>query len=70
MPLMKSGVQPVLGSLSGEPIRIARAVRGLSQRELADACGFTTYRIWAIEHRMHRASPEDLVKIWSVLATG
>jgi len=54
---------------TGEAIRIARAVRGLSQRQLGQACGFTIYKIWSFENRVRQPKPEEWAKIWDALTS-
>ena len=39
-----------LPSLSGNAIQIGRAMRGWSQRDLAEAAGLTPWRIWKFEN--------------------
>lgn len=58
-----------LAELNGETVRIARAVRGLSQRELGLACGLPSWRIWKIEHNELRPKPEEWAKIWHALTS-
>ena len=58
-----------IAELNGETVRIARAVRGLSQRELGKACGITSHRIWSIENGVYQPKPEEWAKIWGALAS-
>ena len=55
--------------LSGETIRIARAVRGLSQRQLGQACGLALWQIWQIENGVRQPKPEEWAKIWGALSS-
>jgi transcriptional regulator with XRE-family HTH domain len=55
--------------LNGTSIRVGRAVKGWSQRELAQACGFTIYKIWSFENRVRRPKPEEWAKIWGALTS-
>lgn len=54
---------------SGEAVRIARAVRGLTQRELANASGLPMWMIWQIEHGVRQAETDEWARIWSALTT-
>jgi transcriptional regulator with XRE-family HTH domain len=54
--------------LDGKAIRIGRALRGLSQRELGQACGMTLWQIWQIENGVRRLRPEEVVKILGALS--
>jgi transcriptional regulator with XRE-family HTH domain len=56
--------------LTGETIRVARLVRGLSQRKLGQACGLALWQVWQIENGVRKARPEELIRLWNVLSTG
>ncbi|MDI3462126.1 MAG: hypothetical protein OJF50_000947 [Nitrospira sp.] len=54
---------------NGDAVRIARAVRGLTQRELGNASGLPMWMIWQIEHGVRQPKPDEWANIWSALTT-
>jgi transcriptional regulator with XRE-family HTH domain len=54
---------------NGEAIRVARTLRGLSQRELGERVGVPSHRIWRIENREVQPGPDLLAKIWGALTS-
>jgi hypothetical protein len=54
---------------SGEAVRIARAVRGWTQRELGVASGLPMWMIWQVENDVREVKAEEWAKIWGALAT-
>ena len=56
--------------LNGEAIKLGRAMRGLTQRELARAARLTPRRLSALENDKSPAQPREQAKILRVLALG
>jgi transcriptional regulator with XRE-family HTH domain len=54
---------------NGAAVRVARAVRNLSQVELAKLTGLPNSRIFQIEHGLARPTPEEWCKIWNALTS-
>ena len=54
-------------AFDGNAIRIGRAFKNLSQRELAQAAGLTPHRLWQIENNVGRASANELGRILGAL---
>jgi len=50
-------------------IRIGRAFRNFSQRELAQRAGLTPHRLWQIENNVGVVREDELGRILNVLAT-
>ena len=50
-------------------IRVVRAVRGWSQRELAQAAGLSTWRVWRIEKGVVEPSNEEMGRLWVALSS-
>jgi len=63
-------VTRTLPTLSGNAIQIGRAMRGWSQRDLAEAAGLTPWRIWKFENNRDTPRLEELAAILSALSTG
>ena len=55
-------------TLSGEAIRIGRAIKGWSQRELGKRTGLTPWRVWALENSVCAQRPEEMAKILRALS--
>lgn len=51
------------------PIRLARAVLGLRQRDLAALVGVPPQRVSDWETRLREPTPDQLRRIWTTLAT-
>jgi transcriptional regulator with XRE-family HTH domain len=56
--------------LDGRAIQIGRSMRGMTQRELAEATQIKPWRLWAIEHDESPARPGELARILKALSTG
>lgn len=56
--------------LDGRAIQIGRSMRGMTQRELAEATRLKPWRLWAIEHDKSPARHDELAKILRALSTG
>lgn len=54
---------------NAEAIRVARTLRGLSQRELGERVGIPSYQIWRFENGESTPAPDVLARIWHVLAS-
>ncbi len=63
MPVMKPKPR------TGEAVRIARVVRGLSQTRLAQRVGTSQSKIWQVENNVVEAKPDLWAKIWGALTT-
>ena len=50
-------------------MRVARAVRGLTQREIARATGLSVWRVWNLEHGLSEPTADEIVKLWGALST-
>ena len=55
---------------NGESIRIARRVRGWSQRHLSEVSGIPQWRIWKFENRLLAPDDEEAARVWAALSTG
>jgi transcriptional regulator with XRE-family HTH domain len=53
----------------GDAVRIARAIRGWTQRELGEVSGLPMWMIWQIEHNLRQPKSEEWSRIWSALST-
>lgn len=51
----------------GDFIRFGRALRGLSQRKLAEGVGFPTIRLWRLENGVVHPKSAELAAIADVL---
>jgi transcriptional regulator with XRE-family HTH domain len=58
-----------IAKLNGRAIQIGRSMRGMSQRELAEATQLKPWRLWAIEHDKSPVRPSELAKILKALST-
>lgn len=58
--LERAAVQP-------HPVRVARALRGLTQRELERIAGLPATTLSHVEHRRRRLSPASAVRVATVL---
>ena len=56
--------------LDGKSITIGRALRGWSQRELAQIAGLKPHRVWKLENNVSSPRPVELAKILRALSTG
>ena len=56
--------------LNGQAIKIARAMRGWSQRELGEKSGLKPWRIWSMENNVFPPRPNELASILKALTTG
>lgn len=56
--------------LPGHAIKLGRAMRNLTQRQLAEAAGMKQHRLWTIENDRDRPRPDELAKILNALSTG
>ena len=57
---------------SHQPIQflhVVRAMYGLSQRDLAQRSGLSTWRIWCFENGVSRPSSDEVMRLWGVLST-
>jgi len=59
---------PVL-ELSGKTIKIGRAMKGWSQRELGKKAGLKMWRIWALENDVYGPRPDEVEKILQALSS-
>jgi transcriptional regulator with XRE-family HTH domain len=54
---------------SGDNLRVLRALRRLSQKELGKRVGLPQSRIWQYENNYATPSPNELTKIFNALST-
>ena len=50
-------------AIDGSAIRIGRAFKNWSQRELAQAARLSSHRIWQLENNVGRASADEVGRI-------
>lgn len=50
-------------------IRLLRAVRGLSQRELSAQSGIAPHRLWRLENHVSSPTRDELIRMLNVLST-
>ena len=55
--------------LTGKAIQVGRALRGMTQRELAEASGLPVWRVWSLEHGVKPPKPDELAKILMALTS-
>lgn len=55
--------------LDGKTLRLARVVKGLTQRRLGALSGVPSDRIWRIENGVIAPSEDDCLKLWGALST-
>lgn len=60
---------PIIEAGKGASVRVARAVKDISQAKLAALADIPTSRIFQIERDLTRATPEEWAAIWGVLTT-
>jgi len=58
-----------VNELNGRAIKIGRAFKGMSQRQLALATGLKIHRIFSIENDVKPPRPAELAKILRALTT-
>lgn len=51
-----------------QTIRVARAVKGWSQRRLADNAGLRPWRLWRLEAGYSKPTREELMALWNALS--
>jgi DNA-binding XRE family transcriptional regulator len=66
---MEVVAMPIIEAGNGASVRVARAVKDISQAKLAALTGISPSRIFQIERDLTRPSPEEWAKIWGVLTT-
>jgi transcriptional regulator with XRE-family HTH domain len=55
-------------ALDGSAVRITRAFRNWTQRELAQRAGLTLNRVWQIENNVCKPSGDELARIFGALS--
>lgn len=55
--------------LDGKTIKLWRMLRGWSQRQLGEATGLKSWRIWAIENAVYEPRDDELARILKALTT-
>ena len=50
-----------------QTIRVARAVKGWSQRRLAEGAGMRPWRLWRLEAGYSEPHSDELVALWNAL---
>lgn len=63
--MLSKGINPIT---SIQTIRVARAVRGWSQRRLAEASGLRPWRLWRLEAGYSDPTREELVALWNAVS--
>jgi predicted transcriptional regulator len=61
--------QTISSIVRGNAIRVARAVIGLSQLQLAERMGISQTRLHFLEVGKATAKPEELQRIWEALSS-
>ena len=47
-------------TLNGRCIQLARVMKGMTQRELAEASGLPVWRVWSMEHDVKPPRQDEL----------
>ena len=55
--------------MTGHAIKLGRAMRNMSQRQLAQATGLRIHRVWQLENDVTPPRPEELALILGALAS-
>lgn len=50
-------------------VKVARAVKGISQRELAEAAAVKPWRLCRIERGLVMPRPDEILRLWGVLTS-